>query len=62
MLIEPLFDKLAKLRLQGMLEGLKEQHSQGASDLCFEERLALLVEREWITRENKRLSRRLHQA
>lgn len=62
MLIEPLFDKLAKLRLQGFQEALKEQLSQGASDLCFEERLALLVEREWIVRENKRLSRRLHQA
>lgn len=62
MLIEPLFDKLVKLRLQGMQEALKEQLSQGASDLCFEERLALLVEREWVVRENKRLSRRLYQA
>lgn len=62
MLIEPLFDKLASLRLSGMSEALKEQLSQGPSDLSFEERLAFLVEREYLQRENKRLARRLKQA
>jgi DNA replication protein DnaC len=62
MLIEPLFEKLTSLRLAGIKEALKEQLEQGPSDLSFEERVALLVDREWLMRENKRLSRRLKSA
>lgn len=62
MLIEPLFEKLTSLRLVGMKEALKEQLEQGPSDLSFEDRIALLVDREWLMRENKRLSRRLRDA
>ena len=62
MLIEPLFEKLSSLRLAGIKEALKEQLDQGPSDLSFEERVALLVDREWLLRENKRLSRRLQSA
>ena len=62
MLIEPLFEKLTNLRLTGIKEALKEQLEQGPSDLSFEERVGLLVDREWLMRENKRLSRRLKSA
>lgn len=62
MLIEPLFEKLTHLRLTGMKEALKEQLERGPSDLTFEERVALLVEREWLMRDNKKLSRRLKTA
>lgn len=62
MLIEPLFEKLGILRLSGMKEAFKEQLDQGPSDLSFEERLGLLIDRECIVRENKRLSRRLSSA
>jgi DNA replication protein DnaC len=62
MLANPTLDKLLQLRLKGMYEALQEQLQQGPNDLTFEERLGFLVEREWLNRENNRISRRLKQA
>lgn len=62
MLNQPTLEKLRQLRLTGMAEAFLEQQSQPPPDLDFEARLGLLVEREWSMRENRRLSRRLHQA
>lgn len=62
MLNNQTLDKLRSLKLSGMAEALAEQYNSPASDMSFDERLAILIEREWITRENKRLERRLRQA
>ena len=56
-------DKLQVLRLEGMAQALDEQRRQpDISQLEFEERLALLVERQWLWRENRALAARLHYA
>ena len=63
MLIHPLLDKLQALRFTGMLTALQEQLNTADIDqLCFEERLGLLVDREMIERENRRLKTRLSKA
>jgi DNA replication protein DnaC len=49
--------------LNGLLEAWSEQQAQPTyQDLAFDERFALLVEREYIRRQNQRLQRRLKQA
>jgi len=63
MLHQPLLDKLAALRLTGFCQGLEEQAlSAQYVELSFEERLGMLVDREWQRRENARLTRRLRAA
>jgi DNA replication protein DnaC len=60
MLKHPTIDRLLALGLKGMAEALEEQRAQpDIADLDFEERLALLVDREANTRENKKLASRL---
>ena len=49
MLTHPTVDQLRVLRLEGMIEALEEQRRDPhLADLDFEERLALLVERQWL--------------
>ena len=56
-------DQLKDLKLTGFLEAWQEQQVQPTyQDLSFEERLALMVEREYLRRHNQRLQRRLKQA
>lgn len=63
MLAHPMFDQLKELRCHGMVEALQEQLKQpDIQQLSFDERFALLIERECITRENRRLTTRLRQA
>ena len=63
MLQQPLLDKLSALRLSGLRQGLEEQaQSPHYAELPFEERLGLLIDREWVRRENARLSRGLRLA
>lgn len=53
-------EQLHALKLTGMLDALEQQRAQPEThDLAFEERLALLVEREVLHRENRRLARLL---
>ena len=53
-------DKLRALGLRTMAEALLEQVTDPAlGELSFEERLGLLVDREWDARENRRLAGRL---
>jgi hypothetical protein len=53
-------EKLAAMRLQGMLEALKAQEQAPASrELSFLERLGLLVDQQWTWRENQALARRI---
>ena len=63
MLIQPTLDKLNDLKLNGMAAALSEQMTHGAAHgLAFEERLALLLEREVLYRENRRMTRLLQLA
>jgi DNA replication protein DnaC len=60
MLAHPTQERLTALGLTGMAKALEEQRRQpDIAALAFEERLALLVDREAIERENKRLVSRL---
>ena len=60
MLTHPTGQRLLALGLSGMAKALDEQRQQpDVAALPFEERLGLLVDREAIERENKRLVRRL---
>ena len=63
MLNHQTMDKLLALRLEGMAQALEEQRRQAdISQLDFEERFGLLVERQWLWRENRALDARLHHA
>jgi len=63
MLHEQTVTKLQGMKLFGMLEALEEQRRQVRSaDLGFEDRLALLVERQWLWKENRSLATRLQHA
>lgn len=60
MLTHPTIERLITLGLAGMAKALEEQRRlPDVAALSFEERLALLVDRESIERENKRLTSRL---
>lgn len=63
MLIQPTLDTLNRLKLHGMALALSEQMINSAvQQLAFEERVALMLEREVLHRENRRLGRLLKQA
>ena len=63
MLTNPTLDQLHDLRLNGMLAAYREQLASADYDsLGFNERLAILVEREHIERHNRRLATRLRSA
>lgn len=63
MLMHPTLDQLRQLRLDGMARALEEQlNREDITDLNFEDRLALLLDREATHRSNKRLVSRLRKA
>ena len=63
MLPEQTMEKLYAMKLNGMADAWEEQRQQPHSnDLSFDERLALLVERQWIWKENRALTTRLQYA
>ena len=63
MFIQPTLDSLNRLKLHGMAAAFSEQMTQSAaSGLAFEERFGLLVEREGLYRDNRRLARLLQLA
>ena len=63
MLTEPTLDKLTAMRLRGMAEAFREQQqSADIQRLSFEERLGLLIDRQWNWRANAALERRLRNA
>ncbi|MCP5200398.1 MAG: IS21-like element helper ATPase IstB [Gammaproteobacteria bacterium] len=56
-------EQLHALKLTGILDALEQQQAQPEThDLAFEERFALLVDREVLYRENRRLARLLKAA
>ena len=63
MIYSQTLEKLRALRLDGMAQALEEQRRQAnVLKLEFEERLALLVERQWSWKENRALAARLKRA
>src|SRR5436190_20326938 len=62
MLNQPTLDKLRTLKLTGMANAFQEQLIKPLPDLDFEARLGMLVDQEWLLRENRKLQRRLSQA
>jgi DNA replication protein DnaC len=63
MLIQHTIDALNRLKLYGMAAALSEQMTQSAAQgLPFEERMGLMVEREVLYRDNRRLARLLQLA
>ena len=63
MLYSQTLEKLRTLRLDGMAAALEEQRQQTqVTRLEFEERLALLVDRQWLWKENRALAARLKRA
>jgi DNA replication protein DnaC len=63
MIDEQTIQKLCDLKLHAMADALRELLvSAPGSEMSFEEKLGLVVEREWTDRENRRLARRLKEA
>lgn len=63
MIIEQTKEKLAAMRLRGMLQALEQWEQRGATrDLSLTDFLGLLVDTEWTARENRRLAQRRRQA
>lgn len=63
MLNEPTMEKLKLLKLAAFASAWAEQHKDPAlTKLGFDERLGLLVDAEWLHRENARLERNLREA
>jgi len=63
MMINQTIDKLNYMKMFGMVAGLDEQaQNPEAASLAFEERISLLVDREWTDRENRKLVRLLKEA
>ena len=60
---QPMIEKLAGMRLLGMIEALKAQEQDpSARELSFLERFGLLVDQQWNWRESQALGRRLKNA
>jgi DNA replication protein DnaC len=63
MLHEPTIEKLYDMKLNGMAEAFSEQLQQPEiTELAFEDRFALLVDRQWTWKENRRMKRFLSNA
>lgn len=63
MLMHPTLDQLRTLRLEGMAKALEEQlQTSDIEDLRFEDRLALLIDRETLDRASRRMATRLRKA
>lgn len=63
MLPEPTREKLAELKLHVLARAWEAQQQDAEmSELAFDERLALLVDAEWMDRQGKRLARNLREA
>ncbi len=56
-------EKLYQMRLDTMAAAFKEQLERPSTgSLSFEDRFAMIVDREWISRENRKLTKRLKAA
>ena len=63
MLTEPTLDRLRALRLGAMADAYRTQlHDPAIGALSFDERVGLLVDAEHLSRDNRKLGRRLKEA
>lgn len=63
MLNQQTIEKLCAMRLRGMADAFRDQQQDAdVQRLSFEERLGLLIDRQWNWRENRALDRRLRNA
>ena len=63
MLREQTFEKLNSLKLHGMAQAFEQQlNNPDSSELGFEDRLSMLVEAQWLWRENHAIKSRLRYA
>ena len=63
MLNQPTIEKLHTMKLHGMADAFRAQlETTNMSPLSFEERLAMLVDQQWLWKENRALARRLRSA
>jgi DNA replication protein DnaC len=63
MLNQPTLEKLQTMKLHGMADAFRTQlETADTSQLSFEERFAMLVDQQWLWKENRALSRRLRAA
>jgi DNA replication protein DnaC len=63
MLNQQTIDKMNAMKLSGMADSMKQQiGSAEHAQLSFEERIGLLVDAEWIAREQRKLTNRLRVA
>src|SRR3954453_15845613 len=63
MLNQQTIDKLHALKLHGIADAFRAQlENTEASQLSFEERFAMLVDQQWLWKENRALARRLRTA
>lgn len=63
MLLHPTLEKLTTLRFTGMAAALDEQMQMNSlDDMCFEERLGILLDREMAVRQTSRMNTRLRKA
>jgi DNA replication protein DnaC len=63
MLSTPTLDKLQALKLPAMAQAwTAQQQTADLAALGFDERFGLLVDAEWLARDNKRVARALHEA
>lgn len=63
MLYEQTMARMEAMKLGGMAMALDEQRQQASiTDLDFEERLGMLIERQWLWQQNRALTRRLRTA
>ena len=63
MLIEETIQKMLSLRMPTMAQATRELlESAPSNQLSFEDKLGLLVDREWTERDNRRVARRIREA
>lgn len=63
MLNEQTIEKLYAMKLNGMADAFQQQLQQpDINELCFEDRFALLVDRQWTFKEDRRMKRLLSNA
>src|SRR5919109_4365061 len=62
MLNQQTIEKLYAMRMRGMADGFSQQQEDpNTTQLSFEERFALMVDRQWNWRQNRALQRRLRE-
>src|SRR5258708_38354431 len=63
MLNQPTIEKLYTMKLHGMADAFRAQlENTDMSQLTFEERFGLLVDQQWLGKENRALAHRLRSA